>query len=82
MKTTVEISDVLLHRAKQMAAERQQTLKSILESALRQYLDSESSAQKPFKLRKCTYGGRGLRPPLAEGDWASISSHIYAGRGE
>ena len=82
MKTTVEIDDVLLQRAKQVAAERRQTLKSVLEAALSQYLEEAAVAQKSFKLRKCTFGGRGLQAPLQEGDWSSIRSLIYEGRSE
>jgi len=36
MKTTIDINDALLLKAKQLAAARQQSLKSILETALRQ----------------------------------------------
>lgn len=81
MKTTVEINDALLSRAKQLAAERQQTLKSILETALRQFLDANTEPQPTFKLRKHSYKGRRLQSPLTEGDWTEMRSQIYEGRG-
>jgi hypothetical protein len=38
MKTKIEINDALLMRAKRLTAERQPILKSILETAIRQFL--------------------------------------------
>ncbi|MGK7873899.1 MAG: hypothetical protein AB4426_11480 [Xenococcaceae cyanobacterium] len=81
MKTTIEINDALLLRAKQLAADRQQTLKSILESALRQFLDANTEPQTPFRLRKHTFRGHGLQSHLSEGNWATVREHIYEGRG-
>ena len=81
MKTTIEINDALLLRAKQLATERQQTLKSILEAALRQFLDTNTEPQPPFKLRKHSFHGRGLQPQLTEGDWSTVREQIYEGRG-
>ncbi len=81
MKTTIEINDALLLRAKQLAAERQQTLKSILEAALRQFLDANTKPQTPFKLRKHSFRGRGLQSHLTEGNWATLREQIYEGQG-
>jgi hypothetical protein len=81
MKTTIEINDALLLRAKQLATERQQTLRSILEAALRQFLDTNTELQTPFKLRKHSFCGRGLQSPLTEGNWTMIREQIYEGQG-
>jgi Arc/MetJ family transcription regulator len=82
MKTTIEINDALLQRAKQLAIQRKISLKAIVESALRGYLDEATQASRPdFKLRKCTFGGRGLQPGIDEGDWPTIRAMIYEGRG-
>jgi predicted transcriptional regulator len=79
MKTTIELSDALLHAARQVAAERRMTLRSIIELALRQYL--ESHAQASLRLRRHTFRGRGLQAGLSEGDWAAIHERAYEGRG-
>ena len=79
MKTTIELSDALLHTARQVAAERRTTLRSIIELALRQYLDSH--AQTSPRLRRHTFRGRGLQAGLSEGDWAAIRERAYEGRG-
>jgi Arc/MetJ family transcription regulator len=81
MKTTIEINDALLLQAKQLAAKRKQTLKSVVEAALRQFLNASAEPQRPFRLRKHTFRGRGLQSHLAEGDWAMVREHIYEGRG-
>jgi hypothetical protein len=82
MKTTIEINDALFQRAKQLAVERNVSLKTVVESALRGYLDEATQGPRPpFKLRKHTFGGRGLQGGLDENDWATIRAMIYEGRG-
>ncbi len=82
MKTTVEISDALFERAKKLAVEQHQTLKAIIDSALRQYLDSTSPVGKSrFKLRKHPFKGRGLQRGLDETEWTAIRDRAYEGRG-
>jgi Bacterial antitoxin of type II TA system, VapB len=82
MKTTIEINDALLKRAKQLALERNTTLRTVLEAALRQFLDeAQYRPQKAFKLRKCPIQGRGLQPGLDWHDWDTIRTLIYEGRG-
>ncbi len=82
MKTTVDISDTLFHRAKKLAAEQHQTLKAIIDSALRQYLDSASPVVNArFRLRKHPFKGRGLQPGLDESDWTAVRNRAYEGRG-
>jgi Arc/MetJ family transcription regulator len=79
MKTTIEIADGLLLAAKQAAAERQTTLRAIVDAALRQHLE-ERAPSRP-RLRRHTFRGRGLRAGLSEGDWAAIRERAYEGRG-
>ncbi|MBE9078647.1 DUF2191 domain-containing protein [Romeria aff. gracilis LEGE 07310] len=81
MKTTVEINDNLLLQAKQLAAKRQQTLKSVLESALRQFLENNAESRLPFRLQKHSFRGNGLQPGITEGDWSTLREQIYEGRG-
>lgn len=82
MKTTLEINDPLLQRAKRLAAERNTTLRMVIETALRQYLDTTDEGHRPsFRLRRHTFRGRGLQAGLDEHDWAAIRERIYEGRG-
>jgi Arc/MetJ family transcription regulator len=82
MKTTIEISDALFLAAKRMATERNTTLKTIVEMALRRYLEaaSEQAEAKP-RLRRRTFRGRGLPRGLSESDWGAIRERAYEGRG-
>ena len=82
MKTTIEISDALLQAAKRMAAERNTTLRTVVEAALRRHL--EAAADDPRtrpRLRRHSFRGRGLQPGLSESDWAAIRERAYEGRG-
>jgi hypothetical protein len=79
MKTTIEIADSLLARAKQAAAEDNTTIRALVEDGLRKVLD-ERSERKPFKLRDGSFRGGGMRPEY-EGNWDKILDAIYEGRG-
>jgi Arc/MetJ family transcription regulator len=82
MKTTIEISDALLAAAKRAAIERNTTLRTVVEVALRRYLETtESEAEARPRLRRCTFRGRGLQPGIAEGDWSTLRGLAYEGRG-
>lgn len=82
MKTTLDISDLLLLEAKRLAAKRHTTLRAVVESALRQFLRSEAEVQGgEFRLRKKTFRGQGLQPGLEEGNWIEVRTRIYEGRG-
>ncbi|GMV88840.1 MAG: hypothetical protein AMXMBFR81_17710 [Chthonomonas sp.] len=80
MKTTVEIADALLDQAKRVAAERDTTLRSLIEEGLRKVLEEEP--KKPFKLRDCSFdGGSGLTPEFQNATWEQFRDAIYEGRG-
>ena len=82
MKTTIEISDALLVAAKRAAAERGTTLRTIVEAALRRYLETTvGGAQASPRLRRCTFRGRGLQPGISESDWSRLRERAYEGRG-
>lgn len=81
MKTTVEIADQLLARAKQTAAREKTTVRKLIEEGLRRVL-SERRQHGVFRLRKASFRGDGLHPDVAGGDWARIRERIYEGRGE
>lgn len=80
MKTTVEISDALLAAARREAARARTTVRALIELGLRRVLD-ERKKSRPFRLRRATFKGRGLQPPLTDGDWEAIRQRTYEGRG-
>ena len=81
MKTTIEISDPLLRRAKKLAAKRGTTLKAVIEDALRRELAAAETGAASTGVRTHTFNGRGLKVGLAWGDWAAIRALAYEGRG-
>jgi hypothetical protein len=80
MKTTVDIPNIVFRQAKAEAARRGVPLKSVIEAALREYLDS-ATKKKKFRLKDGSFRGQGLQEGLTAGDWATIRGLIYEGRG-
>ena len=80
MKTTVEISNVLLRQARRLAARDQTTVRALIEEGLRRVV-AERSRFSGFQLRKVTFGGNGLQPALREASWQQIRDLAYEGRG-
>jgi hypothetical protein len=80
MKTTIDIADPLLRRAKRLAGQRGTTLKAVIEDALRRELAAAEEGG-PAPIRTHTFGGRGLQPGLTWSDWAAMRAASYEGRG-
>jgi hypothetical protein len=81
MKTTIDIADGLFEDARKLAARNRVSFKAVVEAALRRFLTQEKKAGSNFKLKDGSFRGKGVRAPLQEGDWRSIQSMIYEGRG-
>ncbi len=80
MKTTVELSDPLVAKAKAYAARNGVTLRSLIEIGLRLVMRA-GRTQEPFRLRDRSVGGKGLQPQYRDADWSRIREAIYKGRG-
>jgi hypothetical protein len=76
MKTTIEISDDLIRKAKALAARRRMTLESVIERGLRNMIAEEERAQT-YRLPDESVSGKRLQPGLAEEDWADIRYAAY-----
>ena len=79
MKTTIDIADPLLARAKRLAARRNTTLKEVVEDALREVLGREAEPP-PMPLATHTFRGHGLQPGLSWDDWNAWRDLAYEGR--
>ena len=75
MKTTIDIADDLLARAKRQARRENKTLREVVEEALRRQLVSKAS--QPFRLKRHPFKGQGLQPMAVEGKWEAIRDLIY-----
>jgi hypothetical protein len=80
MKTTIDLSDALLHEARDVAARQGMTLRAIIEQGLRRVID-EANQPKPFKLRPAAFGGTGLQTEFRDASWEQLRDAIYRGRG-
>jgi len=80
MKTTVDISDDLLSKAKALAAKRGTTLRAVIEQGLRQTIREQKQTRK-FVLPDKSVGGKGLQPEFRNKSWSDIRDAAYEGRG-
>jgi len=76
MKTTIEIADDLLVRARRQARRERKTLRQIVDEALRQRLAAPAAA-RGFRLKKHAFKGDGRQPTVAEGQWDTVRDLIY-----
>ncbi len=76
MKTTIDIADDLLVRAKRHARRERTTLRDVVEDALRLKLTAPS-AHRPFRLKKHVFKGQGRSPAIIEGQWDTVRDLIY-----
>jgi hypothetical protein len=80
MKTTVEISDALLRKARELAAREGVTLRDLIERGLNRVV-AERRERKPFRLRKASFKGEGLHPGADGATWDELRDLIYRDRG-
>ncbi len=81
MKTTIDIAESLLRKAKSVAAKEQTTLRELIEEGLQQVLEGRTRPRRRFRLRKATFKGEGLQPEVTPGSWERLREMIYEGRG-
>ena len=74
MKTTIEISDNLLIRAKKRAREKHITLRSLIEESLAASLDQPLPTKRVVPL---TFKGKGLSRDFEGASWEKIRDAIY-----
>lgn len=71
MRTTLDINDRLLKEAKGYAASRGQSLKAVVEEALRQRLQTRMGKRQPAS-NIPTFSGKGLQPGVDLTDSAAL----------
>ena len=73
MKTTIDIADTLLTRAKRLAARRGTTLRALIEAGLRRELELERSRPATGGVETATFSGHGLQL-----DWRNYKLSVDA----
>jgi hypothetical protein len=79
MKTTVEISDALLERAKRHARRTGRPVRALIEEGLRLVLQQES-ARRRYRLPDRSVGDSAGPNPLELMSWQDLRGEIYGGR--
>ena len=79
MKTTVEINDALLGRARLRAKETGQPLRAVIEDGLRQLL-AKPLPKTSYKMKDCRYGNPEDPDSMRNLTWEEIRDIIYEGR--
>ena len=78
MKTTVDIQDELLVRAKRHARAAGLPLRAVVEEGLRQML-AGSAVRQSYKLPDCSTGNPEGADPLEAYSWQDLREMIYGG---
>ncbi len=80
MKTTIDIHDELLARAKRHARDTGRPLRAVVEDGLRQLLASTHSGHR-YKLSDLRVGDPHAADPLETYSWPELREMIYGDRG-
>lgn len=80
MKTTLELSDSILAKAKRLAREQHVTLRSLAEEGLRKVIE-ERTVRRNRTVSPVTFRGKGLTPEFKGATWQRIRDAAYEGRG-
>jgi hypothetical protein len=78
MKTTVEISDALLERARRHARRAGKPLRAVIEEGLRRVLEAETEPAR-YQLPDRSVGVAGGPNPLEARSWQDLRDEIYGG---
>lgn len=79
MKTTLDIQDALLLRAKRLAKRTGRPLRMLVEEGLRQMLAS-AEQRSSYQLPDCSVGEPGAPNPLEQLSWQDLREEIYGAR--
>jgi hypothetical protein len=76
VKTTIEIRDDLLVRAKQLAKRTGRPLRAVVEDGLRRVL-ADAPKASAYELPDRSVGERGGKDPLEASSWQELKDEIY-----
>ena len=76
MKTTIDIKDDLLIRAKQLAERTGRPLRAVVEDSLRLML-SQGEQATGYKLKDLSFGEPAAEDPLESYSWHDLRAEIY-----
>lgn len=77
MKSTIDIPESLLQRAKLFAKKRPLTLREVACEGSESIISQEKSTSSPYTFNGKLVEGKGLHPEFKDADWAQIRAAIY-----
>ncbi|GMU60663.1 MAG: hypothetical protein AMXMBFR34_24260 [Myxococcaceae bacterium] len=80
MKTTLDLSDELLARAKRHAKKQGKPLRAIVEEGLRLVLQAEAGRRSRYRMPDRSVGDPRAGNPLESLSWQDLRAEIYGGR--
>jgi len=75
MRTTIELNDELLRKAKRRAADLGTTLRDVVEQALRAILEAQGGRPRGYALKWKPRGG-GAQPDVSFDDWNALRDRM------
>jgi hypothetical protein len=81
MRTSIDLADGLLARARRLARQRGITLRALVEEGLRRVLSEQRDTPPAFRLEDVTFGQGGVTGDCSESDWERLRELTYEGRG-
>jgi hypothetical protein len=78
MKTTLDIQDVLLARAKRLSKRTGKPLRALVEEGLKHVLAQQSTSAVRYELPDCSVGDASACNPLESWSWQDLRDEIYA----
>jgi hypothetical protein len=79
VKTTVDIADALLERAKRYAKRTHRPLRALIEEGLQRVL-KDGARRAEYRLPDQSVGRAGEKNPLESFSWSELRDEIYGGR--
>ena len=81
MKTTLDIHDALLRRAKRLSKSTGRPLRALVEEGLQLVLSQHDAAGPRYELPDRSVGDPSAKNPLAAWSWHDLRDEIYGERG-
>lgn len=80
MKTTVDIADNILERARKFSKAESIPLKVLVEEGLQSVLERRAQSHPP-EIHPVTFNGNGLSKEFQDAPWSKLRDAAYAGHG-
>jgi hypothetical protein len=78
VKTTLDLQDALLLRAKRLSKRTGQPLRALVEEGLRRVLAENERAEPSYELPDCSVGDPAGPNPLENLSWQELRDEVYS----